>query len=68
MNALQRRRMWRVTRSDGSAVQVSAAKVVVTNGAGALMFLDALQEANPVRIFAAGSWSDCAEVRKGGRR
>ena len=57
MNASPRTRHWRVTLSDGSAVEVHGRKVVVTD-AGALMVVS--EDGQPSQIWNA--WAACTEL------
>jgi hypothetical protein len=67
MNTNDPRRSWRVTLDGGETIIVAGAKVLVTDS-GALMILDRVGAANPVRIFAANAWSGCVELPPGGRK
>jgi hypothetical protein len=51
-----------VTLTDGDVIEITGAKIVVTDS-GALMLLDDVRAAHALRILAAGLWTDCEEVR-----
>jgi len=59
-----RARRWRVQLTDGTAVEIVAAKVLET-AAGALMFMAADRE--PATVFAAAQWARCEEIRSAAR-
>ena len=56
-------RRWRVNLADGTAVELTAVKLLET-GRGALMLVGADQQ--PTHVIAAGQWIACEELRSAG--